>query len=482
VRGETKVGLGILGAAVVLGLAGDALLRATPYGLNVVLWTVALLAALFALARWRRPLLLGARRAMLVPLLACAALFLWRDSSSLAALNALALLASAGLCAASIEGTRLRSLGVGSVGRAWSAFAGSLAFGAVETALDVDWKEVRPAEHVRRVSPLAAGIAIAAPFLLVFGALLATADAVFGELLGALAPDVDAIAPHVLAAVFFAWLAAGALRGLLAPARSEQEQLPIRTGRRSGTEIVVALALVDALFLLFVAVQLGTFFGGDALVRRELGLTYAEYAREGFFQLVAATALAVPLLLAADWLLRGASRRVRGAARALSLALVCLLLVVVASALQRLRLYTGEFGLTEARVFATAAVLWLAVVLAWLAVARRERFAPGALAAAFAALLTLNAVNPDGLIARTNLARAAEGKPVDVRYLTRLSDDATPALLDGLDRLEQSPRARLAAALLERGRDGDWRTWNASRARAQELVRAEAARLRELAG
>ena len=57
VQGETKVGLGILGSGLVLGVAGDVLLRATPYGVNVLLWTVALLAALFALARWRRPLL-----------------------------------------------------------------------------------------------------------------------------------------------------------------------------------------------------------------------------------------------------------------------------------------------------------------------------------------------------------------------------------------------------------------------------------------
>jgi hypothetical protein len=212
---------------------------------------------------------------------------------------------------------------------------------------------------------------------------------------------------------------------LLAPPATP-EQLPLPAARRAGGEIVVALALVDLLFLAFVAVQLGTFFGGDALVRRELGLTYAEYAREGFFQLVAATALAVPLLLAADWMLRGASRRVRGAARILSLVLVALLLVVVASALQRLRLYTEEFGLTQARVFATAAALWLAAVLAWLAAARRERFAAGALATAFAGLLALNAVNPDGLIARTNLARAAEGKPSPAPRRARARGGARP--------------------------------------------------------
>jgi hypothetical protein len=129
VRSETKVGLGILVAAVGLGVAGDVLLRATPYGLNVLLWTVALLAALFALARWQRPLLVGIRTVMLVPLLASAALFLWRDSSWLAALNGVPLLASAGLCAARVPGFRLRSAGLGALARAWAGFGRSLAAG-----------------------------------------------------------------------------------------------------------------------------------------------------------------------------------------------------------------------------------------------------------------------------------------------------------------------------------------------------------------
>jgi hypothetical protein len=73
---------------------------------------------------------------------------------------------------------------------------------------------------------------------------------------------------------------------------------------------------------------------------------------------------------------------------------------------------------------------WLAVVLVWFLLTvlrgRRDRFAFGALLSAFAAVLLINAMNPDALIARTNLQRLEEGKRFDACYLTTLSADAAP--------------------------------------------------------
>jgi len=54
-------------------------------------------------------------------------------------------------------------------------------------------------------------------------------------------------------------------------------------------------------------VQLRYFFGSAALIEQTSGLTYAGYARQGFFQLVTASALVLPILLGADHLVRGAA-------------------------------------------------------------------------------------------------------------------------------------------------------------------------------
>src|SRR5947207_2456783 len=91
-------------------------------------------------------------------------------------------------------------------------------------------------------------------------------------------------------------------------------------------------------------------------------LSYAEYARHGFFELVVVSLLVLPVVLAANALARDRLRLVR----LLSAALVVLELAVAASALERLRLYQRQFGLTELRVYATGIVVWLACVFVWL--------------------------------------------------------------------------------------------------------------------
>ena len=154
----------------------------------------------------------------------------------------------------------------------------------------------------------------------------------------------------------------------------------------------------------------------------------------------------------------------------LAATLVLLLLAVVASALERLWIYQQEYGLTELRVYATAFVLWLGVVLVWFCATalrrRRRSFAVGALVAGFAAVVAMNVLNPDALIARTNVSRPR----VDVSYLARLSDDATPALLRALPSLSPPDRRRLRAALLARGESNDWRAWNLDRSRAAAAI------------
>jgi hypothetical protein len=314
----------------------------------------------------------------------------------------------------------------------------------------------------RRAASVGRGIALGVPLVVLFGGLFLAADAVFKRLVTAAVPDLSHVWAHAFLAAAIAWAAAGLLRDLVA-AREDRRVLPgdVLIARRftfGATEIAIALAALDLLFAAFVAVQFRYLFGGPA------DLSYAQYARHGFFELVAVSVLLLPVLLAANALARG--RLVRG----LSLALVALELVVAASALERLRLYQREFGLTELRVYTTGVVLWLACVFLWLCLTTlrgRRRFAVGALVLGFAFSAGLNVLNPDALIARTNLARPQ----VDAEYLGHLSDDAVPALVAGLPSLRPELRRELIFWLTHRSReDGGLLGWNASRSRAHDLL------------
>src|SRR5262249_45664745 len=152
------------------------------------------------------------------------------------------------------------------------------------------------------------------------------------------------------------------------------------------------------------------------------------------FELVTVTALVLPLLLLMEWLLHKDNPGQLRLFRWLAGLQVILLFVIMSSALQRMRLYQREFGLTELRLYTTAFMGWLAVVFSWFVVTvlqgKRERFAFGMLVTGFLAIAVLHFLNPDDFITRTNLARAVAGRSFDAKYATSLSADAAPALIE----------------------------------------------------
>ncbi|MGH2781009.1 MAG: DUF4153 domain-containing protein, partial [Thermoleophilaceae bacterium] len=353
--------------------------------------------------------------------------------------------------------------------------------------------------RVRAHAPLLRGALVAVPFLLVFGALFSAADPVFEWYVGDIFDFLlERLPSHLLMTVFFAWVAAGVLYGLavhLVPEAFGRPSDPGAITERRGTEALVALVLVDTLFLLFLAVQIRTLFGGRDLVEATLGLSYAEYARQGFFQLVTAASIALPGLLVADWFVpKGSASRSR--VRALAAALLVMMTAVLVSAALRMRLYIDAYGLTELRLYTAAFMIWLVIVFAWFGASvlrdRRERFMAGALGTFMIGVLAVSAVNPDAAIVRANAARIASQlvgsaeerrRPAfDARYAASLSDDAVPALLEVFGRLDSWRRCVVAEGLLARreGENGaDWRTWNLSRWRAEDTIGVAAPALRQ---
>jgi hypothetical protein len=324
---------------------------------------------------------------------------------------------------------------------------------------------------------------LAAPLLLLFGALLVAADAIFERLIvDIFGFDLADVASHLFLICFFAWITSGLLwAGLMA---SVPENLAIPRPRVISLgilEVGIVLGLLDLMFLTFVVIQVRYLFGGAGRVETTAGLTYSEYARHGFFELVTVTALALPLLLLAHWLLRTENRTHERLFKALAGVMIGLLFVIVASALQRMYLYQQEFGLTELRLYTTIFMLWISAVLIWFVLTvlrdRRERFALGALLAGFAAIFAINAMNPDVLIATTNIDRMEQGKRFDAYYLTTLSADAVPVLVDSLpeigdERLWKDHTVEQDLVYRWDTRRPAWRTWNLGRARARQSIKA----------
>lgn len=473
--GSLRAGIALVVSALLLGMVGDVLLRVTPWGVN---FSIFITLAAIAIAILFNQLEGGPG---IFPWLSLpvvfAEFFLWRDSLFLKFWGFLAVLAAFVLIA--LKRNRSRLL----IARIWDFLTGALAtgfnvvIGPFLLALDdIDWKPLTQNGSLRRVAPVATGMVLAVPLLLIFGPLLATADPIFAKLVNSTFDwDIPKLTSHLLLTSSLAWISAGYLRGLfMAKQPSSQWLEGVRTPKFGYIEISIALGSLAFLFAVFVAVQARYLFGGEEIVQATIGLSYADYARKGFFELVAVTTLVVPVLLAADWTLdRGGTGKRQLSFIIVAAAILVLVALIMISAIARMQLYVQAYGLTADRFYATAFMFWIAAVLAWFAatVLRgfRRRFAFGAVASGFTTLAVLNFLNPDAFIARSNLARPALGLRIDTPYLLSLSADATPTLIAGLDSLPAAAQCELLTGLKDARwatQDSDWRSWNFSRARA----------------
>jgi hypothetical protein len=464
-------------ALLTLGIAGDWLVRGQGAGLNVALWVAAVVCTWHWVRTRSGTSPDGLERNLLIVALMLAGGWLWRENPLLRLLDLVGLAIVFALLplAAAPEAVAFARLSAARVLRSALQLARRGAVGWIPTLFAP--RAALPAGQSSVLGAVARGSLLAVPCLLVFGSLLGASDRVFGDFLASLVRvDPEQVVEHAVPTLGLAWLAAALLGGIDPREGTAVLGAPAIRGRGLGPiEVGMTLGTLDLLFAAFIAFQLPYLFGGAAWVERTAGVTLAEYARRGFFELAAVSALVLPMLLACEaWVetTTGAARRLY---RLLAGTMLGLLLAIIASALHRMVVYQAEFGLTVDRVFATALIGGVAVTCWWFGATvlrgATRRFMPGALVGWGIWLLLLHAVNPERLVVATNMRRAAEGKRLDVSYLASLSPDAVPALVAAWPRLAHADRRLLATALRGQVADGgDLRGWNFSRRRAMRAV------------
>ncbi|MEP6902663.1 MAG: DUF4173 domain-containing protein [Actinomycetota bacterium] len=527
---RTKTGLEILQAAVLLGVLGDVLLRQMPWGLNVLLFVGALVAAMTMLIlRRKREFWKGQTIALNIALVFFAAMFVWRDSMELKTFDTLAILTILAILTLPALKIKTQIAGVFHyiIGFVWSGINAVFApflliFG------DIGWKTIPQTGWSKHLIAVLRGLLIAAPILLIFGALFVAADAVYQGIVERtfnIKPEI--VITHIFFTGFFSWITAGYLRGtmnenfsndtaevFLTPRQEVKPQVisvteikdeePPKTDEKpkeekkklewqnfdnsvlpksltlGAIEVSVVLGLINLLFLSFVIVQIPYLFGGFELVQNTPDFKLAEYARRGFGELVAVAALVLPILLLSHWLLRKDSPVNEKIYRVLAGIQIALLFVIMASAAQRIFILTGNlgYGLTTIRFYPMVVMIWLGIVFIWFAATilrgARQQFAWGALWAALFILGGLHVVNPDDYIVRTNLRLMREGRSFDSSYNTSLSDDAIPALVENIDSMTFEDQCTFKwnvwQRLIQGNKETDIRSFNYSRWRAHRLV------------
>jgi hypothetical protein len=406
------------------GLALDVGLRGGPTNLVVAVAVAVVVAGLVTDGRLART---GARVAAGLALLPAAGLVL-RASPWLATLNLAAVAGLVGLAVLlSRSGsvfdttpTRLLRRGASALWRALAAPAALRPLTGWASGLDGG-----------RAVRVGLALVVAVPVLLVVTVLLASADPVFAELV---TPDVDPVpfAGHLVLVVLGGSAVLATLAAALGDGRDDRQG-----GGFGVAETVTMLGLAAAVLGLFVVSQLVALTDAGRRLVEEAGLTPAEYARSGFFQLCWASAVIVGFLGLVGFV---ADRSVmaRPVVRALAALVPLLASGLVVVSLRRMALYDEAFGLTMLRLWVVGAALWMGAVLVMIALrnagvgGERAWVLGGAASAALVLVVAANLLDPEAFVVRHNVARAEDGAELDLPYLAGLSDDAVPALVDEL--------------------------------------------------
>ena len=287
----------------------------------------------------------------------------------------------------------------------------------------------------KRMLSVLLALLIAVPLLAVILPLLLSADVVFDRMLSGVYDFLAAHCATGLSRVVLGAFLGVFLYGLIYFLRHGKEEKPgaAQPASAKGKALridALVLALLAALYLLFLGVQWAVLFGGTRYLRAA-GVSYAQYARSGFFQLVAVAAINLTVLLAALQFCRpGKGRR---AVQVLGTLLVGESAVLLFSAAWRMSLYVAVYGLTRLRAVTYWGIALLAVFFVaalWKIWKPRFGFFKVFFAAGLIGWTALNLVSMDSIIAHYNVEQYLTGRlqSVDVIYLSDLSYDALPAL------------------------------------------------------
>ncbi|MBO5098433.1 MAG: DUF4173 domain-containing protein [Agathobacter sp.] len=280
------------------------------------------------------------------------------------------------------------------------------------------------------------GVVITIPFFAVVLGLLTSADAVFRDAaLNILAKLNLGNVISFVWMIFFMFLASYGILVYLCKKELKEE---VEDTRKWEPLVAIPVAsILSALYLIFSVIQILYLFVGN--MQLPAGYTYAEYAREGFFQLLAVSILNLILVLVGLYYFRP-SKVLKGVLVVMSL---CTFIMIASSAM-RMMIYIQYYYLTFLRIL----VLWTLLVLALVFVGViiyiiRDQFPLFRYSMiVFTCLyIALSFAQPDYWIAKVNVeSMKAERSEFfkgdaydDYSYLAGLSADASSVLVGWAD-------------------------------------------------
>jgi len=323
------------------------------------------------------------------------------------------------------------------------------------------------------------GLVITLPLLLFILPLLVSADMAFKYYIENAANifsfiDVSTIIPHIIIVVLVSTYIFGYLWSFKYPIKEKNINISKdKIGLVDSVSIGTVLIIINLVYLMFTVVQASYLYGGVAS-NLPTNLTYAEYARKGFFELITVTVINLLIFLIAIKVEKNKNKIINILYTILTLFSVNMLY----SAHYKLSLYEITFGYTYLRIYVDMFMLLLLllfiIVLIKIWYDKLELFKTS-FSIAMLMLIILNYMNVDKIIVSRNIDRFNTSGIIDTAYLKNLSYDAVPGIIKFSNGQNGVIKDQLISGLKERLGNSrsnySWMEFNYSRYNGEKLIK-----------
>ena len=323
-------------------------------------------------------------------------------------------------------------------------------------------------------------ILIILPIIIVVLILLSSADMIFNDLISNIL-NIPAkainhikfgniIARVLIIIAFFIYFSALLLYLLSNYQEEERDGEGIIKEKKKETDTIKLLLIVlNIIYIIFDIIQI------KSLLLHSVGstITYAEYARQGFFQLMVVSLINLCVIL---YTKKYDNKNDNKKIKALSILLVFLTFIIIISSFIRMYLYEQEFGYTLLRLLVYISLFTETICLIpTIIYIIKDKFniVKSYMIIIITVYVIINYINIDKVIAIRNIDRYQKKNDIDIYYLMNNHADNIPELVDFLEEVKDKDAKKLLKKYLQK-RDfetKDFREWNLAKYQARESIK-----------
>jgi hypothetical protein len=296
------------------------------------------------------------------------------------------------------------------------------------------------------------GLVISLPVAAILMGLFMSADAVFADAMETIIDfvgiEIDKFFADIILGLLFGLFLSTALLSLKYE-NVEQKAAPKLGNNINSIIIGTFLVIINIFIIAFVAFQFVYLFGGSVNITVS-GLTYAEYARRGFFELSAASGIIFAIALFVLFMTKKKEEKLPLSIQIATVALCLCNSVLLLSAVKRMLLYVDVYGLSVKRLLTLWFMAIIGLCLLWLIIKSfiaKVDVMKWIGMTVIIGVCVLSLTNTERLIAKYNVSSYLENPSetsIDVLYLGDLSYTAIPEI----NRLKNAEGENLTNATL----------------------------------